>query len=290
MSGQVPSIGFQGELGAYSEEAVLGYFGPAVEPRPLPTFRAVCAGVEAGELASGVIPTENSLAGSVGEALDALSESQLVVVGELLLPVRHRLLGIDGAVLGGIRRVASHPQALAQCGAYLAARGWQLIPAEDTAGSARALSETGDRTLAVIASARAAERYGLVILAADDLAAADNVTRFAIVVRPGLAAPPADGPLAPRPDAPRSTLVIFETQHGPGALHAALGAFADAGVNLTRIESRPTRRASWEYRFVVQLEGDAGVEPVRSALGSLAEHAQAIRLLGTFPSADAAPS
>jgi prephenate dehydratase len=229
------------------------------------------------------------LAGSVGEALDALSESELVVVGELLLPVRHRLLGVDGAVLGGIRRVASHPQALAQCDAYLAASGWQLIPAEDTAGSARALAETGDRTLAVIASARAAERYGLVILA-DDLVAAGNVTRFAIVVRPGSAAPPAEGPLAPPADAPRSTLVIFETQHRPGALHAALGAFADAGVNLTRIESRPTRRASWEYRFVVQLEGDAALDPVRSALASLADHAQAIRLLGSFPSADAGRS
>lgn len=287
MSGLAPSIGFQGELGAYSEEAVLGYFGPAVEPRPLPTFRAVCAGVEATDLAAGVIPTENSLAGSVGEALDALSESELVVVGELLLPVRHRLLGLAGSELAGIRRVASHPQALAQCDAYLAAHGWQLIPAEDTAGSARALSETRDLTLAVIASARAAERYRLVVLA-DDLAAADNVTRFAIVVRPGSSSPPADGPLAPPADGPRSTLVIFETQHRPGALHAALGAFAGAGVNLTRIESRPTRRASWEYRFVVQLEGDAAVDPVRSALEALAEHAQAIRLLGTFPSADAA--
>lgn len=289
MSGPAPSIGFQGELGAYSEEAVLGYFGAAVEPRPLPTFRAVCAGVESGELAAGVIPTENSLAGSVGEALDALSESELVVDGELLLPVHHRLLGLEGSDLAGIRRVASHPQALAQCDAYLAAHGWQIIPAEDTAGSARALSETGDPTLAVIASARAAERYGLVILA-DDLAAADNVTRFAILVRPGSSAPPADGPIAPPADAPRSTLVIFETQHRPGALHTALGAFADAGVNLTRIESRPTRRASWEYRFVVQLEGDAAADPVRSALASLPEHAQAIRLLGTFPSADSARS
>jgi prephenate dehydratase len=287
VSGPAPSIGFQGELGAYSEEAVLGYFGQAVEPRPLPTFRAVCAAVESGELAAGVIPTENSLAGSVGEALDALSESELVVVGELLLPVRHRLLGVEGSELAGIRRVASHPQALAQCDAYLAAHGWPLIPAEDTAGSARALSETGDRTLAVIASTRAAERYGLIILA-DDLAAADNVTRFAIVVRPALSAPPADGPLAPPGDAPRSTLVTFETQHRPGALHAALGAFADAGVNLTRIESRPTRRASWEYRFLAQLEGDAANEPLHSALARLAEHAQAIRLLGTFPSADAA--
>ncbi len=289
MSGPASSIGFQGELGAYSEEAVLGYFGPAVEPRPLPTFRAVCAAVESGEVAAGVIPTENSLAGSVGEALDALSESQLVVVGELLLPVRHRLLGLEGSDLAGIRRVASHPQALAQCDAYLAARGWQLVPAEDTAGSARALSETGDRTLAVIASARAAERYGLVVLA-DDLAAADNVTRFAVVIRHGSSAPPADGPLAPPGDAPRSTLVIFETQHRPGALHAALGAFANAGVNLTRIESRPTRRASWEYRFVVQLEGAAAIDPVRSALEGLAGHAQAIRLLGTFPSADSARS
>jgi prephenate dehydratase len=287
VSGQPPLIGFQGELGAYSEEAVVGYFGSAVEPRPLPTFRAVCAAVESCALAAGVIPTENSLAGSVGEALDALSESGLIVVGELLLPVRHRLLGRVGSNLAGIRRVASHPQALAQCDAYLASHGWQLVPAEDTAGAARALSETDDLTLAVIASARAAERYGLVILAAD-LAAADNVTRFAIVVRPGSAAPPADGPLAPPANAPRSTLVIFETQHRPGALHAALGAFADAGVNLTRIESRPTRRASWEYRFLVQLDGDAATEPARSALARLAEHAHAVRLLGSFPSADAA--
>jgi prephenate dehydratase len=287
MISQAPSIGFQGEIGAYSEEAVVGYFGPAVEPRPMPTFRAVCAAVEAGTFAAGVIPTENSLAGSVGEALDALGESELIVVGELLLPVRHRLLGLAGSDLAEIQRVASHPQALAQCDAYLASHGWQLVPAEDTAGAARALSEADDLTLAVIASARAAERYGLVILA-DDLAAADNLTRFAVVVRPGSAAPPADGPLAPPADSPRSTLVIFETRHRPGALHAALGAFADAGVNLTRIESRPTRRASWEYRFLVQLEGDAAAQPAQGALADLANRAHAVRLLGSFPSADAA--
>ena len=287
MSTPAPPIGFQGEIGAYSEEAVVGYFGPAVDPRPLSTFGAVCAAVEAGALAAGVIPTENSFAGSVGEALDALSQSELIVFGELLLPVRHRLLGRAGADLAGIRRVASHPQALAQCDAYLASRGWQLVPAEDTAGAARALSETDDPTLAVIASARAGERYGLVILA-DDLAVADNLTRFAIVVRPGSSAPPADGPLAPPANAPRSTLVIFETMHRPGALHAALGAFAAAGVNLTRIESRPTRHTSWEYRFYVQLDGDAAIEPTRGALADLDRHTHAIRLLGSFPSADAA--
>lgn len=287
MISQAPRIGFQGEIGAYSEEAVAGYFGPAVDPCPFATFRAVTAAVEGGQVAAGVLPTENSLAGSVGEALDALGESGLVVTGELLLPIHHRLIARPGATLGGIRRVASHPQALAQCDVYLAAHGWQVVPAEDTAGAARALSQTDDLTLAVIASARAAERYGLIVLA-DDLAADDNLTRFAVVVLPGAVAPGSAGPLAPPADGPRSTLVIFETLHRPGALHAALGAFADAGVNLTRIESRPTRRASWEYRFLVQLEGDAAAGAVRAALSDLGRRAHAVRLLGSFPSADAA--
>ena len=287
MISKAPRIGFQGEIGAYSEEAVAGYFGSAVDPRPFPTFGAVTAAVEGGQVAAGVLPTENSLAGSVGEALDALGESQLVVVGELLLPVHHRLIARPGATLVGIRRVTSHRQALAQCDAYLASHEWQLIPAENTAGAARALSQTDDLTLAVIASARAAERYGLIVLA-DDLAPADNLTRFAVVVLPSSVAPRAEGPLAPPADAPRSTLVIFETLHRPGALHAALGAFADAGVNLTRIESRPIRRASWEYRFLVQLEGDATADPARAALTDLARRAQGVRLLGSFPSADAA--
>lgn len=254
-------------------------------PLPLPTFSAVCAAVADGRATAAVLPLENSLAGTVGEALDALVRARLSVVGEVLLTVRHQLLAAPGANLDEIERVASHRQALAQCERFLAAHAWQLTIAEDTAGAARELASSGERGTAVIASERAAERYGLSILARDIQDDEGNQTRFAVVAPSPSDAPDAGGTLAPSPDAPRASLVLFETRHQPGALHHALGAFAEAGVNLSRIESRPTGRVRWEYRFLVGVDGDAAKDPLRAALDELGRRAHDVRVLGSYTSA-----
>lgn len=239
-----------------------------------------------GRAAAAVLPLENSIAGTVGEAVDALIRSDLAVVGELLLPVRHQLLGVPGAGLAQVRRVASHRQALAQCQDFLAGRGWQLVVADDTAGAARQLAESRDGGSAVIASERAAERYGLEVLARDIHDAPTNLTRFVVVGRrTGSHAPRPAGPLAPPSSAAPTCLIAFETRHVAGALHEALGAFAAAGVNLSRIESRPTGRARWEYRFLVSVDGHHAREPLRSVLSALRRSAHAVRVLGSFPSA-----
>lgn len=279
------SVAYQGEPGAFGEEAVLGWFGAGATPLPVPTFSAVCAAVEAGAADAGVLPLENSLAGTVGDALDALAAGSLRVVGEVLLPIRHQLLALPGVELAAIERVSSHWQALAQCERYLATRGWQVVPAADTAGAARELAASGDRRSAAIASRAAAARYGLQILAPDIQDADHNMTRFAVLA--GVAAPlprPA-GALAPR-GGHRETLLTFETGHRPGDLHRALGSLAEAGINLSRIESRPSGEGPWRYRFLVQVAGDAGEEPLRSALDGLREHTRSLRVLGSFDAAN----
>lgn len=277
------SIAYQGEPGAFGEEAVIGFFGTDdVEPMPMLTFSAVCAAVEDGTAGAGVLPLENSLAGTVGDALDALANGSLSVVGELLLPIRHQLLVLPRTALDRVTRVSSHWQALAQCERFLAGRGWETVPAADTAGAARELASGRDPTAAAIASARAAERYGLEIAAPDIQDSPDNVTRFAVLVRDADAGLPARGPLAPPPGGERETLITFETGHRPGDLYRALGSLADAGINLSRIESRPSGSGPWRYRFLVQVAGDAAVEPLAEALSALREHTSSMRVLGSF--------
>ena len=291
-SAAVPPVAFQGEPGAYGEEAVISYFGEGrVAPLPVPTFAGVCRTVETGEAAGGVLPLENSVAGTVGDALDALVRGHLRMVGEVLVPVRHQLIGLPGVDLSSIERVASHWQALGQCERFLTTHPWVLVPAADTAGAARHLAERRDPALAVIASERAAARYGLSVLAADVQDDPGNTTRFAVLAaprgRPSRLPPP---PRSTSRGATRSTLLVFETAHVPGSLHAALGAFAEAGVNLSRIESRPAGGTRWRYRFLVQVEGDARRDPLRSALRKLRGRTSSMRVLGTFSSADAAVS
>ena len=260
---------------------MVGWFGDAVTPVPMPTFSAVCAAVESGAAGGGVLPLENSLAGTVGDALDALAKGSQRVVGEILLPIRHQLLVLPGVATDDVRRVSSHWQALAQCERYLSAHEWLAVPAADTAGAARELAASGDSSAAAIASRAAAARYGLEIAAADIQDADHNVTRFAVLVAADAEPPAPDGPMAPI-GGDRETLVTFETGHRPGDLYRALGAFADAGINLSRIESRPSGEGPWRYRFLVQVSGDADTEPLRGALVAMRQHTSSMRVLGSF--------
>jgi prephenate dehydratase len=274
-------VAYQGEPGAFGEEAVIGWFGGEVEPIGVPTFSAVCAAVADGRVDAGVLPLENSLAGTVGDALDALAGGTLRVVGEVLLPIRHQLLVSPGATLDDVRRVSSHWQALAQCERFLASRGWDVVPAADTAGAARELAASDDPTTAAIASRRAAARYGLEVAAEDIQDADHNLTRFAVLVSEGAAAPSPSGALAPLGGG-RETLITFETGHRPGDLYRALGTLAEAGINLSRIESRPSGEGPWRYRFLIQVAGDPAAEPLRAALIGLRQHTSSLRVLGTF--------
>ena len=285
MTVAAPRVAYQGEPGAYGEEALLAYFGEGeVEPLPAPTFSRAVDAVRAGRAAAALLPLENSLAGTVGEALDALLRTSLVVTGEVILPVHHQLLGAPGSRLEDVQLVMSHPQALAQCERFLSEREVTVVVEADTAGAARRLRDDGDPTTAVIASRRAAERYGLNVLAAEVQDAEPNLTRFAVVGPAGAECPPPRGPLAPPPDAQPVSLVTFETLHRPGALHHALGALAEVGVNLSRIESRPTGRDRWQYRFLISVDGSGETEPLRSAMTELHKRAHAVRLLGSFSS------
>lgn len=276
-------VAFQGEAGAYGEEAVHRYFGPgAAQPSPMPTFSAVCDAVAAGSADAGVLPLENSLAGTVGDALDALAAGSLTVVGEVLQPIHHHLLVLPGATLGDVEQVRSHWQALSQCDRFLSRHAWNIVPTADTAGAARQLATEGDSQVAAIASERAASLYGLRIAARSIQDAVENVTRFAVIARSRVEVPEATADARGASTAARETLITFETGHRPGDLVRALTVLADAGINLSRIESRPSGEGPWRYRFLVQVDGDAAADPLRGALLEMREHTRAMRVLGSF--------
>lgn len=277
-------VAFQGEPGAYGEEAIVRFFHPAsVETVAMPTFSAVCESVVSGSADAAVLPLENSLAGTVGDALDALATGPLAVVGEILQPIHHHLLVVPGAILSDVERVTSHWQALSQCERFLSTHEWRPVPAADTAGAARQVAADRDPRVAAIASERAAALYALQIAARHIQDAPHNVTRFAVIApsRDGLSLPLALETRAGSP-AQRETLITFETGHRPGDLVRALTVLSDAGVNLSRIESRPSGEGPWRYRFLIQVAGDAVAEPLRSALANMQEHTRSMRVLGSF--------
>lgn len=277
-------VAYQGEPGAYGEEACLRFFGAdTVEACPMPTFSAVYDSVASGATDAGVLPLENSLAGTVGDALDALATGSLTVIGEVLQPIHHQLLVVPGVPLSDVEHVTSHWQALSQCDRFLSRHGWHVIPAADTAGAARQLAQDRDPHVAVIASERAAELYGLEIAARDIEDASHNVTRFAVISgapRERAQVPVAIGTGAS--NAAWESLITFETGHQPGDLVRALSVLANAGINLSRIESRPSGDGPWRYRFLIQVAGDADVDPLRTALAEMRAHTRSIRVLGSF--------
>jgi prephenate dehydratase len=261
---QATVVAFQGEHGAFTEGAAQAWFGEDVETLPKREFRDVVAAVQSGAAAYGVLPVENSLYGSVGAALDALLETELDIVGEVVRPIRMTLLGVDGATVQGVRKVFSQPPALGQVQRFLASRpDIEAVAVHDTAGAARMVAESGDPTLAAIASEAAAKHYGLSVLARDLQDRSDNSTRFYVVT------PPDKVGRMPALASPKS-LVVFETGDRPGALVEVLQAFARRGLNLSRLESRPGR-LPWTYRFVAEVmadlrsgDGAVGLEEVRT--------------------------
>jgi prephenate dehydratase len=268
------TVAFQGEHGAYSEEAARQHFGE-VATLPCHSFREIFQAVLEGRASHGILPVENSLAGTVPQNYELLFEHDLRVQAEVILPIRHMLLASAGTRLAEIKRVKSHPQALAQCEDYLRRRGWEAIPAYDTAGSARELAERPEPGTAAIASALAGELYGLTILESSVEDESFNSTRFFVA---GLN----DGP---RTDGPHKTSIVFAVRHRPAALYECLGAFAQNQVNLTKLESRPMRSRPWQYWFYLDFEGHADDPACKSALMGLLQTASMVKLLGSYPAA-----
>lgn len=269
-------IAFQGELGAYSEEAVTRLCGADATPVPCRENADVTRAVADGVVDAGVLPLENSLAGTVVASYDAIVGTPgLVAVAECVLPIHHCVLAPPGASLASLREVASHPVALAQCRGFLA-RHPQLTAraAYDTAGAARDAAAAGDPARGAIAGRGAARRYGLAILAADVEDRDDNRTRFVEVRRTAAA------PSAPPAGTRARTLLVAETANAPGALLRLLEPIAARGLNLSKLESRPTGEP-WRYRFVLEFEHAAGDPAAADAVTELAGRARACLSLGT---------
>jgi prephenate dehydratase len=267
-----PRVAIQGERGSFSHQAALGVLGEDIRLHPQPSFDALFAAVVGGEVDRGLLPIENSLAGSIHENYDRLRASPLHIVGETQLRVRHCLLARPGSSLGSIRRVASHPVALAQCRTFFAQRPHvEAVAAYDTAGSVRDLLRDGMATQAAIASRLAAELYGAQVLMEGIEDDPQNFTRFLLLA------------LEPAPVAGAGkTSLVFSMPNVPGALHKALGAFASRGVDLSKIESRPLRGRPWEYSFYLDAVGDpAG--GLGQAVDELRGMAAELRVLGTYP-------
>ncbi len=238
---------YQGVPGANSEVATLGYFGPEVEPVPCISFAALVDTVTSSGADYGVLPIENSLAGSVIDSYDLLIERPLFIVGELYQHVRHQLLALPGVRLEDVRSVYSHPQALAQSASFLQAHPlMRSEPAFDTAGAAKLVAERGMRNGAAIASARAGQLYGLDVLAADIQSNTENYTRMVVIAL--REQEPAAGTVV-------KTSVIAGLRHESGSLSRLLGVLDTAGMNLTKIESRPIAGRPWEYLFYLDWEG-----------------------------------
>lgn len=266
-------VAFQGQRGAYSEQALRQAYGEDAEPVPCASLaEAFRAGEDEADRA--VVPVENATAGSINEAYDRLLETDLEIEAETVVEVRHRLLAAPGVELADLERVRSHPQALEQCRAALEELGLEPVAAADTAGSARWIAEQEASEVAAIASELAGRLYGLETLVEDLQDRAWNRTRFLCL-----------GPDRPARDEERDhrTSLVLSTDHSPGALHRALEPFARRAINLTKLESRPTRERPWEYLFYLDVEGHVDEAPIEDAIDELGADVPFLEVLGSFP-------
>ncbi len=266
-------IAFQGEPGAYSEAAALR-FSDHADLLACEAFEDVFAAVASGKATHGILPVENSIGGSIHRNYDLLLENDLPIVGEVTLPITHNLMALPGTALKDVRRILSHPQALAQCERFL--RGMSGVSVEatyDTAGSAKLVKEQKLTDAAAIASERAAKVFGLEILRAEIQDYSDNITRFLLISRTGETGDHVD-----------KTSVVFSLPNEPGSLFKALSVFALRDIDLTKIESRPIRGRPWEYLFYVDIPIGRHDLRCARALVHLAEFARSMRTLGSYPS------
>ena len=271
-------VAFQGEPGAFSEAAAIQLLGERITTVPRATFDAAFRAIEERSADALIAPVENTLAGSVVRVYDLLLQSPLTIVAETILPIEHHLIGCPGATLQGLRSVASHPMALAQCERFFSSHPeLKRVPAEDTAGSVREALARGDKSGAAIAGRRAADLYRGVILAEDIQDNAENFTRFVLLV------PEKDAAAWLSAEARKISLAM-RLAHRPGALLASLEPFAKHSVNLLKIESRPIHGRPWQYQFFIDVEA-ADVARLDQALTEVRKATSELRVLGRYAAA-----
>jgi prephenate dehydratase len=266
------TVAYQGEAGAYSEEGAMALF-PGTELRPFSSIRKVFESVEVGRVDLGLVPMDNSQAGSINETYDLFLKHGLHLVGETVVRVDHCLLALPGTNIDDLSEVISHPQAIAQCEEFLSTIGVSIRAEYDTAGSAKRIKEDKLEGTAAVASRRAGDLYGLDVLAERIQTYPDNYTRFGALSRDP----------APLSDPDKSSLV-FGVGHVAGSLFRCLGAFAERHLSLSKLESRPRAGRPWEYVFYVDVEAPAAAPPMIDALAEVSEHATFTRLLGSYAS------
>ncbi|MCK6625927.1 MAG: prephenate dehydratase [Anaerolineae bacterium] len=267
-------VAFQGERGAYSEAAAVAFFGDSVQPVPYNDFDSVFDAVSKGQVDRGVLPVENSLAGSIHRNYDLLLRYELFIVGEVQIRIAHQLIALPGVSLNDIKKIYSHPQALAQCEQSIT----RLFPyvervvTYDTAGSVKMIKEQNIRDGAGLASQRAAAIYGMHILQPDMHDDAENYTRFVVVAR--------------EPEIPAGetkTSIVFSMDNLPGSLFKSLAVFALRDIDLTKIESRPLQGKRWQYFFYIDFIASQYEERGRNALSHLREITSYLKVLGSYP-------
>jgi prephenate dehydratase len=268
-------IAFQGERGAFSEEAAIELLGDRIQLVPRPTFEQLFEAIRKGAADYILAPIENSLAGSVHRSFDLLVQSDLNIVGEVIIPIAHNLIAPKGTKFEDLAIVESHPVALAQCELFFSAHPkLKRIATQDTAGSVRDVTAAGDKSRAAIASRRAAQTYGGVILKEHLEDNRENYTRFLLLSTDGDAIADAD-----------KLSLFFELDHRPGALLRALEPFARRGINLMKIESRPVHGKPWQYRFYLDLQAARTQPEAKSAIEELQKEVVGLRILGSYPAA-----
>jgi prephenate dehydratase len=274
------AIAYAGEPGAFAEDALLSYFGAAAPSLSVSSFGDVRAAVLDGRAIYGVIPIENLINGTVRETLDLLRDGALEIVGEVVVPVSLVLAALPGVTLEQVERVYSHAQALAQAEEYLRSRPWALLTTYNTAGAGAMIRERGERDAAAVLSPRAAAIHGLTPLTGPIEGVQGNRTRFWIVQRAG-------GPARHAEAGPARTTLLVGLRNEPGTLLAALAVIAKAGVNISKLESRPNRVGEWEYIFWLDLDGAAGSPEILGVMQGLADVTLERRILGSYPRGEA---
>jgi prephenate dehydratase len=265
---------FQGEPGAYSEAALLKAF-PKAEPIPKKSFHGVFEALESGEAEVALLPIENSTEGSVSPVYDLLGSTDAKAFQEVFLRIEHCLLSTGS---GEKKRVYSHPQALEQCRTYIVKNRLEPVPFYDTAGAARHISMDDEDGSCAIASALAAEHYGLEVTDSNIEDNPNNTTRFLALSR--------NARCKYEPSGRYKTSLIFAIRHEPGSLFNSLKAFSDEGINMTKIESRPTKSTPWEYLFFLDIEGHLDSAPVKRAVARLLENTIFLKDIGSYKRGD----
>jgi len=267
-------VAFQGERGAFSEDAAAKLFGGDIDFLPCTRLKEVFELVSQDKVEFGVVPVENSQAGSINETYDLLLAYPLNIFAEVILKVSHCLMALPGENLAAITTIYSHPQALAQCEEFLSKLKVEIMSGYDTAGSAKMIKEKNLKDCAAIASKRAADIYGLEILAPEIETSVNNYTKFVAISKQKA-----------KPAQRSKTSLVFAAEHKPGSLYRILGVFATRNINLTKLESRPSRTKPWEYVFYADFEGNLDGKVYQEAMKELQKETTFIKILGSYPEA-----